>query len=68
MSSFRRAHRFFLFELETGGYKLAYGVTPGHALEILARRLPVEELRQVRADRVRKLSQRELLEWIDRLR
>lgn len=43
----RRSHRLFLFDLENGRKKLAWGRTPADALAALRLRLPEDELRQV---------------------
>ena len=67
MSSFSNPHFMYLFDMENGKKKLAYGQSPEDALEILRIRLSEEEMAQIRADRYVKISQRKLQEHVDEL-
>ncbi len=67
MSSFSNPHFMYLFEMENGKKKLAYGQSPEDALEILRIRLSEDEMAQIRADRYVKISQRKLQEHVDEL-
>jgi len=67
MSSFSNPHFMYLFDMENGKKKLAYGQSPEDALEILRIRLSEDEMAQIRADRYVKISQRKLQEHVDEL-
>jgi hypothetical protein len=67
MSSFSHPHFMYLFTMNNGKRKLAYGQSPEDALEILSIRLTPEEMSQiVRADYV-KINQRELQKYVSEL-
>ena len=65
MSSFSNPHFMYLFDMENGKKKLAYGQSPEDALEILRIRLSEDEMAQIKADRYVKISQRKLQEHVD---
>ncbi len=67
MSSFSNPHFMYLFDMENGKKKLAYGQSPEDALEILRIRLSEEEMAQIKPDRCVKISQRKLQEHVDDL-
>jgi hypothetical protein len=67
MSSFANPHRLYLFELEDGRRKLAYGRDPTDALEILAMRLTREEMVRIRKDRWIRIRQQDLHRYIGML-
>jgi hypothetical protein len=57
----------YLFDLKDGRKKLAYGESPGDALEILRIRLSDEEMAELVSDRYIKISQRELQQYVELL-
>lgn len=59
--------KFYLFEMTTGKKKLAYGIDPDDAYEILSLRLNQEELDCVIKDRWTKILQRDLQKVVDQL-
>lgn len=61
------AAKFYLFDMTTGKKKLAYGVTPDEALEILATRMTPEEMSLIVKDRYVKVLQRDLQTVVDLL-
>jgi hypothetical protein len=63
----RPGHRLFLFDLDDGRQKLAYGATPADALDTLRLRLPAGEVAGLSVDRVRIVPQRDLQRHLDRL-
>ena len=67
MSSFSNPHFMYLFDMENGKKKLAYGQSPEDALEILRIRLSEDEMAQIKVDRYVKISQRKLQEHVDEL-
>jgi hypothetical protein len=67
MSSFSNPHYMYLFDMENGKKKLAYGQSPEDALDILRLRLSDEEMAQIRADQYVKISQRKLQEHVHEL-
>ncbi len=67
MSSFSNPHFMYLFDMENGKKKLAYGQSPEDALEILRIRLSEDEMAQIKPDRYVKISQRKLQEHVDEL-
>ena len=67
MSSFSNPHFMYLFDMENGKKKLAYGQSPEDALEILRIRLSEDEMEQIKPDRYVKISQRKLQEHVDDL-
>jgi hypothetical protein len=67
MSSFSNPHFMYLFDLKNGKKKLAYGQSPGDALEILRLRLTADEMAQIIPDRYIKISQRKLQEHVHEL-
>jgi hypothetical protein len=67
MSSFSNPHFMYLFDMENGKKKLAYGQSPQDALEILRIRLSEEEMAQIKPDRYVKISQRKLQEHVGEL-
>ena len=64
MSSFESPHYLYLFDMTNGRKKLAYGSSPADALEILAFRLPPEEMALVERDRFTQINQRQLQEHV----
>lgn len=67
MSSFSNPHYMYLFDMENGKKKLAYGQSPEDALDILRLRLSDEEMARIRADQYVKISQRKLQEHVHEL-
>lgn len=67
MSSFSNPHYMYLFDMENGKKKLAYGQSPEDALDILRLRLSDEEMARIIADRYVKISQRKLQEHVHEL-
>ena len=67
MSSFSNPHYMYLFEMNNGKQKLAYGQTPEDALEILRIRLSEAEMAQIMPKKYTKISQRKLQEHIHNL-
>jgi hypothetical protein len=57
----------YLFDLENGKKKLAYGESPEDALEILRVRLSEEEMGEILAHQHIKISQRDLQRHVDNL-
>jgi hypothetical protein len=64
VSSFSDPHRMYLFDMKNGRKKLVYGRSPEEALEILAYRLPPEEMDQILRDRYVRVNQRQLQEYV----
>lgn len=64
MSSFSNPHYMYLFDMQNGKKKLAYGQSPEDALDILRMRLSDEEMTQIKADHYVKISQRKLQEHV----
>ena len=67
MSSFSNPHYMYLFDMENGKKKLAYGQSPVDALDILRLRLTEEEMAQIKADNFVKISQRKLQQYVNEL-
>ncbi len=67
MSSFSNPHYIYLFDMENGKKKLAYGQSPQDALDILRLRLTDEEMAQIKSDNFVKINQRKLQEYVDEL-
>ena len=67
MSSFSSPHYMYLFEMENGKKKLAYGQSPEDALEILASRLSGDEMAQIKREQYIKIKQRELQQYVPEL-
>jgi hypothetical protein len=67
MSSFSNPHYIYLFDMENGKKKLAYGQSPQDALDILRLRLTDEEMAQIKADNFVKINQRKLQEYVNEL-
>jgi hypothetical protein len=67
MSSFSNPHYMYLFDMENGKKKLAYGQSPQDALEILRLRLTDDEMALIKADDYVKINQRKLQEHINEL-
>jgi hypothetical protein len=67
MSSFSNPHYMYLFEMNNGKQKLAYGQTPEDALDILRIRLSEAEMAQIMPKKYTKISQRKLQEHIHNL-
>lgn len=64
MSSFSNPHYMYLFDMQNGKKKLAYGRSPEDALEILRIRLSEEEMQTIVADAYTKISQRNMQEYV----
>lgn len=67
MSSFSNPHYMYLFELNNGKKKLAYGASPENALEILSIRLTSEEMDTINRDKYVRISQRDIQKYIHEL-
>jgi hypothetical protein len=67
MSSFSHPHFMYLFELQNGKQKLAYGESPEDALEILRLRLTPAEMDAIVRERFIKINQRELQQYVHNL-
>ncbi len=67
MSSFSNPHYMYLFAMENGKKKLAYGQSPDDALEILRLRLTDDEMAQIKPHDYVKISQRKLQEYVHEL-
>ena len=67
MSSFSNPHYMYLFDMQNGKKKLAYGQSPEDALEILRLRLTEAEMAQIIPDQYVKISQRKLQEHVHEL-
>jgi hypothetical protein len=67
MSSFSNPHFMYLFDMQNGRKKLAYGQTPEDALDILRIRLSDVEMEQIHKDRFIKINQRDLQEHVKEL-
>ena len=67
MSSFSNPHYMYLFDMENGKKKLAYGQSPQDALDILRLRLTDDEMALIKADDYVKINQRKLQEHINEL-
>ncbi len=67
MSSFSNPHYMYLFDMENGKKKLAYGQSPEDALDILRLRLSDEEMLQIKANQYVKINQRKLQEHVNEL-
>jgi anaerobic magnesium-protoporphyrin IX monomethyl ester cyclase len=60
-------HLMYLFDMQNGKQKLAYGRSPADALDILRMRLTEEEMAQIIPDRYAKIPARKLQEHIGNL-
>jgi hypothetical protein len=67
MSSFSNPHFMYLFDMQNGRKKLAYGQTPEDALDILRIRLTDAEMEQILKECFIKINQRELQEHVKEL-
>ncbi len=67
MSSFSNPHYMYLFEMNNGKQKLAYGESPEDALEILRIRLTNAEMAEILPDQYIKIRQREMQEYVHNL-
>ena len=67
MSSFDKPHRFYLFEMKNGKKKLAYGINPDDAYEVLRLRLTPQELAQVCQDQYIRIKQQDLQQYAHEL-
>ena len=67
MSSFSNPHYMYLFRLQNGKQKLAYGQSPQDALEILAMRLTEAEMATIIPEEYEKIRQRDLQKYVDNL-
>ena len=67
MSSFSNPHFMYLFAMQNGKRKLAYGQSPEDALEILNMRLAPEEMSQIVREEFLKINQRELQRYATEL-
>jgi len=64
MSSFSNPHHMYLFALQSGKKKLAYGQSPEDALDILRIRLSEAEMADVIPDEYVKINQRQLQQHV----
>jgi hypothetical protein len=60
MSSFNRPHHLYLFGMQNGKKKLAYGPSPEEAYENLKLRLTAAEMQGILKDQYLQITQREL--------
>ena len=60
MSSFKHPHHLYLFAMQNGKKKLAYGATPEEAYENLKLRLTAAEMRGILKEQCQMITQREL--------
>jgi hypothetical protein len=60
MSSFNHPHHLYLFAMQNGKKKLAYGPTPEEAYENLKLRLTAAEMRGILKEQYQLITQREL--------
>jgi hypothetical protein len=67
MSSFKNPHSMYLFNMQSGKKKLAYGETPEDALEILSYRLPEEEMALIIKDEWVKISARAIQKYVNEI-
>ena len=67
MSSFTTPHFFYLFGMKTGKKKLAYGQNPEDAYEGLKLRLNPEEMEPIIKEDFKKITQREIRDYINDL-
>ena len=67
MSSFSNPHFMYLFTMNNGKRKLAYGQSPEDALEILSIRLTPGERSQIVREDYLKINQRELQKHVNEL-
>ena len=64
MSSFSSPHYMYLFEMQNGKKKLAYGQSPEDALDILRIRLSDAEMADIIPDEFIKINQRQLQQHV----
>ncbi len=64
MSSFSNPHYLYLFDLQNGKKKLAYGQSPEEALEILRSRLTEAEMAEIIKEKFVKINQRQLQQYV----
>ncbi len=67
MSSFSNPHHIYLFSLKNGKKKLAYGLSPQDALDILGVRLTDHEMANINEDEYKKIPQRDLQKYVNEL-
>jgi hypothetical protein len=67
MSSFNNPHYFYLFAMQNGRKKLAYGASPEDAYEILSFRLSEEEMQGVIREQCTKIRQKDLQKYVHEL-
>ena len=67
MSSFSNPHHMYLFTMQNGKKKLAYGQSPDDALEILRLRLSETEMAEIIPDQYVKINQRQLQQHVKEL-
>jgi len=67
MSSFSNPHHMYLFAMQNGKKKLAYGQSPDDALEILRLRLSETEMAEIIPDQYVKINQRQLQQHVKEL-
>lgn len=67
MSTFETPTYFYVFQMDNGKQKLAYGASPEDALSILRYRLSAEEMSHVLADKFEKVPQRQIRKYIGNL-
>ncbi len=64
MGSFIIPHYMYLFSMKNGKKKLAYGKSPGDALEILSFRLTPAEMAEIIREEYTKVNQRDLQQYV----
>jgi hypothetical protein len=67
MSSFVHPHHFFLFRMQSGRYKLAYGGDPKEAYDNLRLRLTPKEMSSILSDDFKKIRQQEIQIFVNEL-
>lgn len=67
MSSFSNPHYMYLFAMQNGKKKLAYGENPKDALEILSYRLTPEEMALIIRDDFLRISPRDIQQHVDQI-
>jgi hypothetical protein len=67
MSSFNHPHHLYLFAMQNGKKKLAYGATPEEAYENLKLRLAEAEMRGILKEHYEAITQRELHKHVQEL-
>jgi len=67
LSTFETPTYFYVFDMDNGKKKLAYGASPEDAIGILRMRLSAEEMAHVFLDKFVRVPQRAIRQYIDNL-